>query len=485
MKIKIILALLSLVLFSACQDKGYGTDDITNIQGVTSSEAVTILSITPANTLPQRAYIDLSFSSYMDTASLVQGSVKLIDLNTSAELSTLSSAYKNHLFIRPESSLTLQHTYRLTVKQNVKDIFGNTLDKEYTTTLLCVEDFYKSVEAGVTHSMAQSRDGDIFIWGSNLKKQIIAIDEDIDPEDESDLASLRMPLGISGLQGTLSYSAGATSSVMITKEKNFAALGEDTLLTEALADLQATSKGFNHTVVLQENGEIYSWGSNSNGQLGNGGIFESFKPVQEFTKAKDWSAISAGLNFTLALKSDGTLWGWGTTKYGQIGEALYNERRIPHQEDSNQTDWAQISAGGFHSAMLKTDGTLWSFGKNDRGQLGDGNTTDSRSAVQESSNATWTQVSAGYKHTCAIQTDSTLWCWGANDYGQLGVADTTDRNTPTQVGVDTDWQSVAAGQNYTLATKTNGTLWAWGRNASYQLGLADKNSDRVSPEEVK
>lgn len=485
MRMNILLTLLSLIFFTACEDKGYGTDDIANIPSVTSSKTVTILNITPANTIAQRAFIDLSFSSYMDIASLMQGSVKLVDLNTTVDIGTVTTAYKNHLFIRPESSLELNHTYKVTIQKDVKDIFGNTLNKEYAKTLVCVQNFYKSVEAGVTHSMAQSRDGDIFIWGSNLKKQIINIVKDIEPEDESDLAILPMPLGISGLKGTLSYSAGATNSVMVTKEKNFAALGKNSLRAIELRDLQATSSGFNHIVVLQTDGKIYSWGSNSNGQLGNASIFESLKPVQEFTNASDWSAISAGHNFTLALKNDGTLWGWGTTEYGQIGEPLFNERRIPHQEDSNQTDWAQISAGGFHSAMIKTDGTLWSFGKNDSGQLGDTNTTDSSVAVQESTDSNWTQVSAGYTHTCAIKSDKTLWCWGNNDYGKLGLGDTTARNTPTLVSADTDWASIASGQNYTLATKTNGTLWAWGRNASYQLGLEDKNSDRLSPEEVK
>src|SRR3990172_345906 len=120
----------------------------------------------------------------------------------------------------------------------------------------------------------------------------------------------------------------------------------------------------------------------------------------------------------------------------------------------------QVSAGGFPTVAIKTDSTLWAWGWNLLGQLGDGTTDDRDTPVQIGTDTDWAQVSAGGSHTLAIKIDGTLWAWGWNGLGQLGDGTNDDTNIPVQIGTDTDWAQVAAGENHTIAIKTDSTLWA-------------------------
>ena len=148
----------------------------------------------------------------------------------------------------------------------------------------------------------------------------------------------------------------------------------------------------------------------------------------------NWSSVSAGYYHTIAIKTDGTLWAWGFNNYGQLGDGTTTNRSSPTQIGSG-TNWSSVSAGGYHTVAIKTDGTLWVWGNNGNGKLGDGTTTDRYSPVQIGSGTNWSSVSTGGHHTIAIKTDGTLWAWGYNVYGGLGDGTTTDRTTPTQIGV--------------------------------------------------
>ena len=137
---------------------------------------------------------------------------------------------------------------------------------------------------------------------------------------------------------------------------------------------------------------------------------------------------------------------------------------------------AKVSAGGYHTCAIKQDGSLWCWGDNDSGQLGDGTYSDKATPVQIMSSGV-SSVALGDLHTCAIKTDGSLWCWGYNWYGQLGDGTNTSRNTPVQItsGVS----SVALGGYHTCAVKTDGSLWCWGNNSSGQLG--DRSVRRNTP----
>ena len=130
--------------------------------------------------------------------------------------------------------------------------------------------------------------------------------------------------------------------------------------------------------------------------------------------------------------------------------------------------WKVVTAGDYHTLAIKPDGTLWAWGGNGNGQLGDGTNISKCSPVQIGSASDWETIVAGDYHALAIKTDGSLWAWGDNSYGQLGDDTQENKNSPVQIGTATDWKSVVAGSLHSLAIKTDGTLWAWGWNGTGQ-----------------
>ncbi len=235
------------------------------------------------------------------------------------------------------------------------------------------------------------------------------------------------------------------------------------------------------SVGVKTDGSLWSWGYNLDGQLGLGDTTPRTSPTRVGT-ANDWAVVSAGDAHVLALRTDGTLWAWGSNGYGKLGLGDTTARLTPTQVGSDN-DWVSIAAGSWHSLAIKADGTLWAWGYNAYGQLGLGDTTNRLSPVQVGTDSDWAAVAAGAFHTVALKTDGTLWAWGYNIFGQLGLGDTSNRLSPSRIGTASDWGSVAAGRGHTVALKTDGTLWAWGWNNNGQLGLGD-TSDRLLPEQV-
>jgi len=236
----------------------------------------------------------------------------------------------------------------------------------------------------------------------------------------------------------------------------------------------AISAGDVHSVAIKTDGTLWAWGHNGQGQLGNGDGSAANKntPIRIGALAdNNWSKISAGEAHTVALKTDGTLWAWGYNSQGQLGDGSAANKNAPIRigalADSN---WSKISAGGAHTVAIKTDGTLWAWGDNDDGELGTGTTNNENTPTQIGTDSTWSEISAGGTHTVAIKTDGTLWAWGHNYYAQLGNGSSKNENTPTKIGADSNWSTISAGKYYTMAIKTDGTLWAWGSNNRYVLG---------------
>ncbi len=182
--------------------------------------------------------------------------------------------------------------------------------------------------------------------------------------------------------------------------------------------------------------------------------------------------VSAGKWHNVAIGSDGTLWAWGWNYWGQLGDGTYVDKQSTLQIGS-ATNWQSVSAGWWDTMAIKTDGTLWAWGGNNAFHLGDGTTGGSPNPVQIGSANDWRSVSAGGSHTVAIKTDGTLWAWGDNSQGQLGDGTSVPRVTPVQIGSETSWRAVSAGDSHTMAIKTDGSLWAWGDNSSWQLGRGE------------
>jgi len=244
------------------------------------------------------------------------------------------------------------------------------------------------------------------------------------------------------------------------------------------------SCGNNHTAAIKTDGTLWTWGSSAQGQLGLNDTNTRTTPVTTFAGGTNWKQISCGSNHTAAIKTDGSLWVWGWNNFGGLGiNVSGGDRKTPVTTFAGGTNWKSVDGGKRgHTVAIKTDGTLWGWGFNDFGQLGTNDAIDRSTPVTTFAGGTnWKSVAGGYSHTAAIKTDGSLWSWGKNDFGQLGNFTTTTRSTPvTTFAGGTNWKSVVSGTSGTLAIKTDGTLWNWGRNEG-RLGANDGTSLKNTP----
>ena len=244
---------------------------------------------------------------------------------------------------------------------------------------------------------------------------------------------------------------------------------------------RASSGGLEHTAAIKTDGTLWLWGSNGQGQLGVGDRTNRSSPVQTVAGGTNWKLVSCGLYYNAAIKTDGTLWTWGYNLHGNLGTNDTTYYSSPVQTISGGTNWKQVSCGYLHTAAIKTDGTLWTWGYNFTGQLGNnasGSNTQKSSPVQTITGGTnWKSVSGGYSTTAAIKTDGTLWTWGDNTYGHLGDNTTTIKSSPVQtISGGTNWKQISMRGQYMAAIKTDGTLWTWGRNDYGNLGTNNVTS---------
>jgi alpha-tubulin suppressor-like RCC1 family protein len=242
-----------------------------------------------------------------------------------------------------------------------------------------------------------------------------------------------------------------------------------------------------HTVALKTDGTMWCWGRNHKGQLGQGDTTDRSSPVQ-VGALTTWASIGTDEGyggFCLAVKTDGTLWAWGWDNYGQLGQSNTTDYSSPVQVGA-LTDWLSVAGGHYTATAVKTDGTLWAWGQNDKGQLAQGNTTNRSSPVQVGALTDWSTVVQGSAHVAASKTDGTLWTWGYNYFGQLGDGTSghvNNKSSPVQVGSLTTWNPPGAGGYNTMASSTAGTLWGTGKNDDGQLGQ-ENTTDYSSPVQV-
>ena len=237
----------------------------------------------------------------------------------------------------------------------------------------------------------------------------------------------------------------------------------------ASAGVTQVSAGIYITAVLKSDGTVWMWGKNEFDQCctGTATATETLTQVPGLT---DVVQISTGWAFTMALKSDGTVWTWGRNVNGELGIGDTYDYSTEAVQVTGLTGVQQVSAGSVHALALKTDGTVWSWGYNGFGQLGNGTTNASSSPVQVSGLTGVSYIAAGDASSYAVKSDGTAWSWGHNDSGQLGDGTIVDKTTPVQVSNLTGVSKISAGVHHALALLTNGGLYAWGSNDNVQLG---------------
>jgi alpha-tubulin suppressor-like RCC1 family protein len=250
---------------------------------------------------------------------------------------------------------------------------------------------------------------------------------------------------------------GSTSSAVVPSRSGTA------------TDWSAVIAGYHHACGL-EGSALSCWGRNREGEVGIGTTVDVDTPMPV---AGAWRTVAAQSGASCGIQTSGALWCWGTS--GTIVNST-----APVQVGT-VTTWDTVTVGDSHICATQSDHSLWCWGGNDYGQLGY-NTVSSNpqpTPKQVGTSTVWLQPAGGYQHTCAVRTDHTLWCWGHNASGQLGDGTRNDTVTPTQVGTGATWASVALGAVHTCALQMDGTLWCWGDNTFGQIG--DGNGSQTAP----
>jgi len=253
----------------------------------------------------------------------------------------------------------------------------------------------------------------------------------------------------------------------------------------AITTWTTIAQGYQHKLAIKTDGTLWSWGYNGDGQLGLNSATVSYSSPKQVGALTNWLKVAANFYASFAIKTDGTLWSWGQSQSGQLGLGNVTSYSSPKQIGA-LTTWSFVSAGALCCYAIKTDGTLWSWGRNDTGQLGLGNSgagTYKSSPNQVGALTTWLNISAGSYFAIAVKTDGTLWTWGYNAQGQLALGNVTYYSSPKQVGLLTTWSKSSSLTQSVIAIKTDGTMWGWGVNSSGQLGLGD-TTVRSSPAQI-
>lgn len=346
-----------------------------------------------------------------------------------------------------------------------------------------------AIAAGANNTAALKSDNTVWIWGDNTYGQL----GDNTTDDQN--VPIQIP-GLSDVTaiacGYHTVILKTDKTVWAWGLNDYGQLGDNNtgqsfvpVQASGLSNVDAIATGHNHTVALEGDGTVWVWGRNEYGQLGDGSTTDRHIPTQ-ITGLTNVVAISAGTYHTTVLKNDGTIWTWGRNNYGQLSDGSTTDRDTP-EHAAGLPGVIDIQAGYLHSTTHLSDGTVWNWGYNQYRQLGDGTQTQRERPVQASGLSNVTSIistGSDSNHSLALKNDGSVWAWGRNSSGQLGDGTKTARSTPVQLLGLTDTVSLVTSSFFSAAIKSNGTAWAWGSNSFGQLG-DNSTTERLSPTQVK
>jgi alpha-tubulin suppressor-like RCC1 family protein len=296
------------------------------------------------------------------------------------------------------------------------------------------------IAAGSSHTIAIDKNGQAWAWGLNGNGRL----------GDNSTTSRRTPVSVLGAVKTFCQIAAAAA----------------------------------HTVAIDKNGRAWAWGFNSNGQLGDNSTLSRITPVSVLGTTKTFCQITGGNAHTVAIDKNGQVWSWGLNGFGQLGDNSVTSRITPVSVLGATKTFCQILTGDFHIVAIDKNGRAWGWGLNSSGQLGNNSTLSRRTPVSVlGATKTFCKISDGLCHTVAIDKNGKVWAWGANSSGQLGDNTITRRLTPVSVlGATKTFCQIAAGFGHTIAIDKNGQAWGWGLNNNGQLG--DNSGNRLTPVRV-
>lgn len=334
--------------------------------------------------------------------------------------------------------------------------------------------FAQSAAGGSSHTVILKTDGTVWTVGANGVGQL----------GDNTITARQSPIQVPGLTDIVGVAAGADHSLAITSTGNLYVWGQNTSgqigdatttsprktpVQSNLTNVVAIAAGRIHSVALRSNGDAYTWGGDNKGQLGDGtgGVTNTTAPALVMSNV---AAIAAGAEHTLFVKTDGTVYASGENGFYQLGDGTTTDRATPVQMSGISSATA-VAGGALQSYVLLSGGTVKAIGYNSDGELGDGTTTSPRtSPVSVATLTNITAIAAGSYHAIARESDGTVWTWGYNPYGQLGDGTTTLRSSPVELTTISSISKVGAGDNHSIAITSSGVVYAWGDNLNSQLG---------------
>ena len=343
---------------------------------------------------------------------------------------------------------------------------------------------WQYISCGDNHVLAIKNDGSLWAWGGNELGQL----------GNGQTTDQFSPIQIGNDKDWAKISAGQEYSLAIKNDGTLWAwgnnkngqLGDGTTINKTVpskigsdADWQLISAGFNHSLAIKVSGSLWAWGNNNNSQLGNSGG-NMFYPIQVGIDT-DWRLAGAGgstsFQHSVAIKKDGTLWQWGF-----LGGFLSG---VPEQL-GNEKIWEKLSVGSAHNLALKTDGSIWSWGSNWYGKLGTGSTGGSSDLpIKISSTNDWLEIAAGQDHSIAIKKDGSLWSWGRNIHGELGDGTKNDQSSAKKIGTELNWLSASAGNSFTIALNNEKKALASGSTLWGELGIGNSTAiEKLTPNSI-
>ena len=354
-----------------------------------------------------------------------------------------------------------------------------------------------TISGGGAHSLAIDENGQLWSWGYNNSGQL----------GNGDTTEKTIPIKVKEGTKFTSTSAGEYHSLAIDESgelwtwgaNSYGQLGEETTLSISRTPLYvknsretkwvAVSAARYHSLAIDKTGQLWGWGNNEFGQVGNGaGAANDLLIPREILFGRKTVSVSAGEYHSLAIDNEGYLYGWGLNSYYQVGEYQLNTNcgsnlssgepvigplKLGYDTSTSEyKKFVSVAAGYNHSLAIDTEGYIWSWGSNQYGQLGYGNTEWTCKSGYKIINPEikFISISAGENYSLAIDETGQLWAWGYNGYGQLGNGTTSNVFTPQKISEGTKFVSVEAGGEHTVAVDNKGQVYTWGDNSSGQLG---------------
>ena len=342
----------------------------------------------------------------------------------------------------------------------------------------CFSQCFTTIKAGYNHVVGQKSDGTLWVWGWGNWGQL-GNSTGFDEYSSLQLSNNSNWQNFSANKFN-TFAIKTNGTLWACGGNLFGSLGVGNNTIQGYFDLiqigtatnwKSVESSRSQTIAMKTDNTLWGWGQNDYYQVGNGSCCSDVLTPVLVSNASDWKMIAVSdVRTSFALKNNGTLWGWGQNIAGLLGDN-FSVLTVPTQHNPD-TDWNFISVGTAHILALKNNNTLWAWGDGGSGETGDNYPPNYNRFVptQIGTSSNWKTVSAGFRISYGIKTDGTLWAWGLNDVGQLGDGTTTNQLQPIQIGNDTNWESVSAGYQHVVALKTNGAVFTWGKNDFGQLG---------------